>query len=219
MPAYPNVIDERQTLDMVLAGQSMSRYGDGELKLALGHSAKSQDFHPELCEKLRVILKSRSKECLVCIPNVMSTTPKHVFWGQYAAPKYTNLYDPTWIYGSSFVSRPDSAPWIDTPPYWEKVRSLWRGLDVVLVRGGGKSLLPERMPGAASVEEVIAPVRHAYVEYNALVARLRPEKRRVILCLGATATVLAWELARAGVHAIDLGHMGMFLRRRDGEQV
>jgi hypothetical protein len=37
----------------------------------------------------------------------------------------------------------------------------------------------------------------------------------VLICLGPTATVLAWRLARKGVHAIDLGHVGMFMRRFD----
>jgi hypothetical protein len=40
----------------------------------------------------------------------------------------------------------------------------------------------------------------------------------VIICLGPTATVLAERLAKKGVHALDLGHIGMFMRRLDVDQ-
>jgi hypothetical protein len=43
---------------------------------------------------------------------------------------------------------------------------------------------------------------------------------RALLCCGATATVLAVDLSARGVHAIDLGHAGMFLRKwRRGDPV
>jgi hypothetical protein len=38
---------------------------------------------------------------------------------------------------------------------------------------------------------------------------------RVLLSLGPAATVMAVDLCRRGVHAIDVGHMGAFYRRRD----
>jgi len=35
----------------------------------------------------------------------------------------------------------------------------------------------------------------------------------ILLCLGPTATVLAWRLAKRGKWALDLGHIGMFMKR------
>jgi hypothetical protein len=72
--------------------------------------------------------------CMVCIPNALSATPKSESWARYTEPKFTALYGEQ-VFGSSFITRPDSAPWIDRPDYWDKVERLWRGQDITLVLG------------------------------------------------------------------------------------
>lgn len=207
---WPLVLSEEETLDLVLAGRSLARYGDGEFKLCHGGAIKSQAYDPALGKRLREILL-RSGECIVGIPNLhMPTKP---FWDQFRNERITGLLDMKRVYGSSFVSRPDSAPWIHKATYWEKIERLWRGKRVTLVRGSGKSLTASVLtPSAASVNEILCARQHAWFEYDDLLERIgRPE--RVLLCCGPTATVLAVELAARGIHAIDLGHIGMWVKR------
>ena len=206
---YPKVLSEDETLDRVLSGRSIARYGDGEFKLCRGGSGiKSQVAHPKLRDRLRAILKD-SGSCLVGIPNIDTSTPKAEFWSKYR--KVPDL-NPARTYASAFISRPDSAPWIDRPDYWAKVQSLWEGRNVTLVRGSGKSLTPERLVGAEYVREVLAPRQHAWAEYDDLLRSVgKPEI--AILCLGPTATVMAVDLCERGVHAVDLGHIGIFWKK------
>jgi hypothetical protein len=209
MTGYPHVLGEMETLDLVLSGRSLARYGDGEFKMADGNGIKSQEAHPDLARRLREILHD-SGECLVGILNIHSDTPK-ANWRKFQA-YHRMLTDRQ--YCSAFITRPDSAPWIDTPEYWAKVESLWLGQDVTLVRGSGKSFTAERLvaSGAANVTEIMAPRQHAWAEYPSLLERIgRP--RRALLCLGPTATVMAVDLCAKGVHAIDLGHLGMFHKK------
>lgn len=210
--AYPSVLSEDETLREVLAGRSLARYGDGEFKICNGAGAKAQQSDKRLTRRLREILKD-SGDCLVGIPNVRSETPKAVLWHKQSqiGVKYLGK-DRT--YGSAFVTRPDSAPWIDRPDYWQAVESLWRGRDVTLVRGSGKSLTAEdlNVSGAGRVTEIIGPRQHGWGDYDSLMERIgTPE--RVLLCLGPAATAMAVDLCAKGVHAIDLGHIGMFLRK------
>jgi hypothetical protein len=66
--------------------------------------------------------------------------------------------------------------------------------------------------GARRITEIIAPERDAFADYDSLLRRVgTPE--RCLICLGPTATVMAVDLCANGVHAIDLGHVGMFLRK------
>lgn len=208
-------LSESETLEAAHAGRSIARFGDGELKLAVGSHAKSQRADHNLASRLRTILKNAGdKRGLVCLPAPNPKSPKFKLWMGYDRPPYTDLLRPNATYGSAFITRPDSAPWIDTPKYWDRVTDLWRGRDVVLVRGSTKSFTARDLKEAKSVHEILAPRQHAFTEASALFKTLKSEKRRVILCLGATATVLAWFLAEdAGVHALDLGHCGMFMRR------
>jgi hypothetical protein len=61
-------------------------------------------------------------------------------------------------------------------------------------------------PGAWSAQ-------NAYAEINRIEAEIMSEPAGpVLMCLGVTATVLAARLAAKGVHALDLGHIGMFRR-------
>lgn len=223
MTQYPNVLDEFATLRLIVDGRSISRYGDGELKMA-SHDAgiKSQMSDGKLSQRLREILID-SGECLVGIPNIREVVHRHVsdqkveHWAKFM--RYGRLLNPTTEYVSSFVTRPDSAPWINTPEYWTLLESLWKGQDVTLVRGSGKSFTAERLMewGARSVEEILTPRQHAWADYDSLMKRIgRPE--RALLCVGPTATVMAVDLCAKGVHAIDCGHCAMFYRKyRAGE--
>lgn len=217
---YPDNWGEWKTLKLALSGKSLARYGDGEIKLMLGRNAKSQRHHPDLAKALREVVRDVKGPCLPCIPNIAAkVSPKEEFWAGYRGSRVVSLYDTSRAatYGSAFITRPDSAPpqaKIGGEDYFAEVRKLWEGRDVVIVRGSTKSLHGEYMPGAASVEEIRAPRQHAWDAFPDLFDRLKTETSRpVLLCLGATATVLANRLAYEGVHALDLGHIGMFMKK------
>lgn len=210
--SYPRVLSEQETLDRVCAGASLSRFGDGELKMArLGVGIKSQVADRRLSDRLIAILRE-PHACVVGIPNLHAPGPKHDRWRRFES--YSDILGAR-VYGSSFVSRPDSAPWIDTDAYWAQMASLWRGRAVTLVRGSEKSLTRRLLEadGAGEVREVVAPALNAWASYRELLAAIGTPSR-ALLCLGPTATVLAADLCAKGVHAIDLGHAGMFWRRR-----
>lgn len=206
--AYPRVLNERETLAR-LSSESIARFGDGELRLATDGACSSQSADPALASELRAMLAS-PKNCLVGIPNAL-IGPKVANWARYTEDRYTRLYLAP-EYASAFITRPDSAPAIDTPEYWAAVEALWIGKDVTLVVGDKKSITSEMLAGAASVREVWGPRQHAYAEIGRIEEEIGRPSGTVILCLGAAATVLAYRLAQKGVHALDLGHIGMFKR-------
>lgn len=206
----PRVMTEDETLD-ACDRFSIARFGDGELRIAMGGAAASQRANPHLAAELVQIL-AKYRGALVGIPN-FDRTPRRTDWQRYAAAGFARLYKQE-LYASAFITRPDNAPWIDRPDYWQKVRGLWRDRDVVLVRGDDKSLTPATMAEARSFVTVDGPRQNAYDVVDALEAKIIEvgKDRRVLLCLGATATVLAARLNRRGFHALDLGHIGMFMK-------
>lgn len=215
---YPDVVGELETLRLVAAGRSIARFGDGEFKMAAhGAGIKSQVPHPVLSARLREILADAGA-CLVGIPNIhavrksdQSTDQKVEFWTKQL--RYAALLNSERSYVSSLISRPDSAPWIDTAEYWRLLESLWVGQDVTVVRGSGKSLAPADLIGAGEVTDVLCRKQHAFQDYDEILERIGTPARALI-CLGPTATVLAVDLCKRGVHAIDLGHVAIFLRKR-----
>ena len=209
-----SIIGEFETLDALIAGASIARFGDGELRLAMGGSLGHQIANKRLREELLHILNNKTK-CLVGVPHVHPDSPRKDNWRNYVDGEYRALYSVTKQYHSSFITRPDSAPWIDTPEYWAKIPFLWEGKNVVIVRGetSRKSFQEKHMTGATSVREVLGPAEHAYEHIDRIEAECAGADVAII-GLGATATSLAWRLAEKGQQALDLGHMGLFMKRR-----
>lgn len=210
----PPVLSEFETIRQALAGKSLARYGDGELRLMAGRgTAVTQEASPKLAAELRDILKNPPENCLVCLP-IAKNSPKGEMWARYQDHSFLKYFGPG-PYGSAFISRPDSAPWIDTDAYWRDVRGLWEGKDVIFVAGTDRSLRDADFAAAKSVHKIDAPRRDAYAEIDRIEADIlaaADPALRVILCLGPTATVLAARLARKGIHALDLGHIGQYMR-------
>lgn len=215
MTEYPRVVNENDTLDAVLSGKSITRYGDGEFRLAMGGRANvSQVAHPRLREELCEILVTRQRFCLVAIPDMNPESPKWWFWKKYQH-KYPRMLDHKITYYSQFITRPDSAPVIDVPEFYDRMESLWAGQEVVLVRGSERSLVEGRAPMdlAKKVHPVMCARRDAYQEIDRVESEvLALNVNRVLLCAGAMATVLTYRLAKKGLHAIDLGHIGYLWR-------
>jgi hypothetical protein len=164
-----------------------------------------------LARELRDILRTPVKGLIAAIPNTYSATPKRESWERFSQKGFTTMYGLK-TYGSSFITRPDSAPWIDTPAYWQRVRDLWRDKDVVLAVGDKRSLRSEAMQDARSLRTVWGPTRDAYAEIDRIEAEIGDHRGPVLMCLGCTATVLAARLCKKGVHGVDIGHIGMFMR-------
>ena len=76
--------------------------------------------------------------------------------------------------------------------------------------------MPENYVGAKSVKEIITLPEDAYSEIDSLEREIEScgKDRLIFLSVGITATVLAWRLAEKGHQAIDLGHLGMFMKRQ-----
>lgn len=205
---YPKVYNEESTLGIATA-KNLARFGDGELSIVLGGNCISQMYDPKLQRELAEILQNGDRDLLVGIPNVESKTK--AAWARYGEPRYASLYGPG-PFGSAFITRPDSAPWIDTPEYWRALSQLWVGKDIVLVAGTERSLRPQQLAGVNDLRRVGGPRRDAYAVIDQILEEIGTPGGSVLLCMGPAATVLAARLAKRGVHAVDLGHVGMFMR-------
>jgi hypothetical protein len=208
---YPRVMNEQLTMELAAhSGMSLARFGDGELRLCYMGKHIAQKADKRLADELRAILQNSTAVC--CIPNSLAPNGKPVMWGptRYASPEYTSLYNASRTYGSSFVTRPDSAPWIDTPHYWRMCRSLWADKDVTLVIGTRGGSLTHLL-AAKNVRTIYGPERDAYASIDELEEEIGKPCHPVLICLGPTATCLAERLARNGVQGLDLGHLGRFM--------
>ena len=87
---YPKVLSEEETLQRVLAGASIARFGDGELKLMLGKACVSQVPNQALSAEMRHIFSGQTK-ALTGIPTLDKRNPKYASWKTFLDNAYWSV--------------------------------------------------------------------------------------------------------------------------------
>lgn len=211
---YPTVRDEHQTMAACVAGHNLARFGDGELKLMHGGSAMREPANQRLGRELRDVLTRPNQRCLVGIPTLDPAGPKYENWRKHAT-RFCMLLEEDVTYHSAFVSRPDSAPWIETPWYAELCETLWKDRRAAVVCEPDGFMLRTITRSAAEVVHIPCHRHGAYAQITQLeTGVMRANVEVAILAAGPAATCLANRLAEHGIHAIDLGSAGRFLYRQ-----
>ena len=224
-----NVLNEYRTVMHLISNRaSIARYGDGELRICVGRNAKLQHYHPELSQKLKSILKSRLEKLLVAVPRIFDrdvwpTEQKAVFWNTYSKDKkYLSLYDRNLVYGSAFITRPDSVgKEIYRDSYFDLMKVLWQGRRVLLLQGPDGSFAKSDglFSTCSRLDIIYGPGKDAFNDYDSLLKKCLKETKPweeeeiIVLSLGPTATVLASDLCMYGRQALDLGHLAMFYNK------
>lgn len=206
------VAPEFTTIHSALLGMSLSRFGDGEMKMAMGAGYVREPGSPKLAKELSKILLRPHKKCLPCIPTFDITGPKGQNWQRHKR-RFEALVDPERTYGSAFISRPDSAPWINTREYYDLISKLWAGKRVAVMCEPKNSVLKMLHLTAKEIMYVECPHREAYARIDEFEETLRGLKADInVISCGPTATCLANRLAKYH-HTIDIGSAGGFLLR------
>jgi len=221
MPEVLSVDDTLETIERERC--SVSRFGDGEIKLLAGESLYFQPFSEELKDRLHEVLTKPVPGHMVCLPDIFGDLSAYSpgaqgHWRGHLA-KYRrawrrNIADDSRVYGNAFISRcymmyGDRSR---TGQWFDGLKLLWRNEDILLVEGE-KSRLGmgnDLFEGAASVRRILAPNKDAFACYAALkesVRSLATPGSLVLLALGPTATILAYDLASEGYRALDIGHV------------
>lgn len=213
---YPPVADEFATVKELLRGRSIARIGDGELKLIHGRHAMREPANEKLARELRDVLQRPTRDLCVGIPTLDPRGPKHANWLRHAVD-FCRVLVPEVRYFSAFITRPDSAPWIETAEFARDVRRLWTGRRIALLCEESSAIyrtVTRQPDGPASVLHLACPHRETYARISEFEKAIRAAEIDVaILSAGPAATCLAARLCAAGVQAIDIGSAGRFLAR------
>lgn len=219
-PAYPPVAGEVATIRELLKGKSISRFGDGELKVLDGNGYTRERVPvPALTAELRSIAANPHRNCLIGIPTMDPKGTKYQNWQRHKARfcKYFRA-DLGIPYYSALITRPDCGEWLETRAYYELVIQLWAKKRKVAVVSELNSKLLTHVRSTHDVFHVECPMYEAYSTIGSLERQVREVQPDIaLLSIGVTATCLAHRLAGAGIQAIDLGSIGGFLLRwKDG---
>lgn len=223
-PPKIKLIDE--TIGEILNRRcSISRFGDGELWLICGGSIRFQKKDDKLRKRLKEILVSNSDNHIVAIPDVFTderlilrTHDNIKFWNEHLKKHridwYLNLNLNKQYYNTA-MSR-FYIP-IRDKDYSKKciglLKEIWNKKEIVIFEGTGSRLGVgnDLFNNAKKIERVLCPSENAFDKYDEILKEAqRIDKNKLILiALGPTATVLAYDLYKLGYWAIDIGHIDL----------
>ena len=201
--------------------KSIARFGDGELDIIEGGRIGFQKQNEKLREKLKEILTEKQDFCLIGVPDAIDnldnlTEESETFWiknMQKNRETWLKYLDADRTYCTTNLTRlyiryKDRS---NSGKHFEMLKDLWKDKDVVICEGKftrigvGNDLLD----GCKSIKRVICPAEDAFDEYDRIFETLKkyPKDTLIIMALGPTATVLAYELSKEGYQALDIGHL------------
>jgi len=230
----PRVLSTEDTIDMIISKKlSIIRFGDGEMSLIDNCDLGFQEKNQTLILKLEEVLRSNIEGLLICVPNFFGKLPKlnkREFWfAMHHLFRYRNLWYKflsfDQIYGDASLTRPYMGC-VDKSNFkniFKKIFAIWENMDIALIEGD-KSRLGvgnDMFDSAKSLKRILCPAENAYSKYEEIKKETMKitKDKLILLSLGPTAKVLAYDLFMLGYRVIDIGHIDMeyemFLRKEN----
>ena len=220
-----SVMSIDETLDELMKTEkSLIRFGDGEFHIMNGYNIAFQEYNEELAIGMKeILLTANQEEMLLCMPEVFKAFRgefpldynSEIFWKK-ELDRYADFfqeYCQSKTYGSAFISRPYIYSKDKTRAFdqFEKMKQLFEGKDLLIVEGAtsrsgvGNDLFDK----ASSIKRIICPSHNAFSKIKEIKESIleHSEGRLILLMLGPTAKVLAYQLTQQGYRTLDLGHI------------
>ena len=217
---YPHIMSNAETLDLITEHhKSIARFGDGEFAaIACTQRWKFQKADIKLAERLEEVLQSEEKNLVVGLLEFygamfLSEDQENAnAVRKYLTPEvrkqHLKLLSPLRLYGNTDVFA------VKSMERAHAVQKIWENRDCVIIEGEKTrfGVGNDLMKGAASVKRILCPSRSAFDRYEEILACARDQEKNavILISLGPTATVLAYDLTRDGYQAIDIGHCDIF---------
>lgn len=204
---------------------SIIRFGDGEFQLMNGYGIVFQTYNESLARRLRQILHGEdvTEKQLIGIPYELFSLKNYtlrskMFWTEYWVNNYKDIVpflNPQFHYYDSqvtriYINRKNKSDFNKYLTEWKKV---WNHKELLIVEGEKSrfGICNDLLSNAGKIERILCPAENAYDFYDQIKEQvLQNYHGQLILCvLGPTATILAYDLSKLGIHCLDIGNLDM----------
>lgn len=218
------IASREKTLDEIIYNKkSLTRLSDGEFRIIFGKKAGFQVYNDSLSKRLLQILKYSEENILIGI-NIPykkkdleeRSDASRKMWENFFPQvklKLAQIINKNKKYYSALITRFYSTfrDRTNSLKYIQKFKKIWDKRDILIIEGEktrvgiGNDLLNN----TKSIKRILCPVVNAFNVYDKiLTTALKFDKNVLILiALGPTATVLAYDLFKYNYQVIDIGHI------------
>lgn len=221
-----NILNSFESIQYIIDHKcSVSRYGDGELSFFCGVKEGYQDLDEKMIKALEHVLHATdAPNHIVGIPYFLKNvngTIKGVrgFWGTVVR-KYGKQWIKYFYKDRMYLDTQLSRFFVEYKDYDRSTKQLillkkiWEDREVVIVEGAQSrtGIGNDLYDNVKSLRRILGYPKNAFSHYDemlqAIIKNVNPvDGKLILLSYGPTATVLAYNLAKLGYQAVDIGHL------------
>ena len=218
-----HILNSFETIEFILTHRCcVSRYGDGEFDVIRGASPHFQKYDSRLAEKLRQVFVTPIPHLLVCIPytiiNVANRKKEAKRFWKYSTLRnlsfFRTILRKDVVYGDSLITRfyIDYEDKSHCAMQIEMLKKIWENQHLIIVEGEQtrSGIGNDLFNNALSIQRILCPSVNAFSKYDNIlesVIKNATKDQLILLSLGMTASVLAYDLCQLGYWVIDIGHL------------
>ena len=201
----PKIADKYETIRRITEeGCSAARFGDGELGMICGRPLGFQKADPSLAKRLIEVLSSDcDHRLLICVSQAIWSS-RSEFYSKYRACYLWRI--------NKLINKEKTYYWTDITRFYKnsddgekeleyisKLKTIWEGKNIIIIEGekSRMGIGNDLFDDAASIKRILCPAENAFSSNDDIYTtalRVIPKDCLVLIALGPTATVLAYDL-------------------------
>ena len=186
-----------------------------------GNDIAFQKASEKIADRLKEVLTAKYPNMFVAIPKAIFSPANNIktvvkdYWRLHGK-KYRQIINPYLDLDRQYYSADVTLAYLayenyDLATYFQKLRKLWHDKDIAIICGQTifDKISINIFDCAKSIQYVYGESKNAFDHYDSLLEKAQKidKNKIIIIILGPTATILAYDLARLGYQALDLGHI------------
>lgn len=209
---------------LIKENKSLCRFGDGEFEIILGRDrSKFQKKNEILAKRLDEVLHNNNSNVIVAIADNYGSLEKYTeeaatdirnYLTEDVRKQHMQLLDMNRIYYDAYASRAylmykDKS---HANELFNLYKELFRDRDILIVEGNytRNGYNNDLFKTAKSIKRILCPDFDCFEVYSEIydtIIKVADKTDLLLITLGSTATILAYDLACNGYQAIDLGQL------------
>lgn len=231
----PKVKNSEELLNYIIEKKvSLCRFGDGEFEIMRGIERPwFQNVDKNLSERLKAIIHSANENVVIAIANNFGNLDCYTEKAANAIRQYLygntrrevmSFFEFERYYFDAYVSRPYMM--YQNKSYAKNIfdlfKKIWNDRNLLIVEGENSKMGVgnDFFVNAGRIRRIICPEKNAFFQYENIFAAIKKvvtADELVLVSLGPTATVLAYDLGLLGIQTLDVGQIDneyeWFIRR------
>lgn len=226
----PQFRSNEETICLIVEEKkSLGRFGDGEFAIAFDiPRQKFQKTDSRLRNRIKeVIMQADNPDMLIGVANnygdlecynAQAKCAIEGYMTEEIRKQHMSLLSHDAVYSDAYITRPYviyKDVFTDAPQKrFENLKRIWNGKHIIIVEGAltrlgvGNDLFANTM----SVKRILAPATNSFDRYDDIFSKCtecRTQADLFLLAIGPSSGVLAYDLSKQGIQAVDVGHIDL----------